>query len=169
MRRSNPRNADLPPGAPGIVSWVKRTLGFDAEALDQDLVASTRFHRLLRRGREYGAGVSPAQALVDAAGGGETGLHFICLGANIARQFEFVQSAWVMGVHFDGLPSESDPLLGTRLPAADGTPTDGFSMPHADGADRAPRRPAAVRHRARRRLLLPARHSRPALPGHRTQ
>ena len=30
VRRSNPRNADLPPGEPGIVSWAKRTLGLDA-------------------------------------------------------------------------------------------------------------------------------------------
>ena len=111
-----------------------RTLGFDAEALDQDLVASTRFHRLLRRGREYGTGVSLTQALAEASGSGDTGLHFICLGANIARQFEFVQNAWAMAVRFDGLPGESDPLLGTREPAADGTLTDGFSMPRADGA-----------------------------------
>jgi len=134
IRRSNPRNADLPPGPPGLVSWLKRTLGFDAEALDHDLVASTRFHRLLRRGREYGTEVSPAQALGEASSNADTGLHFICLGANIARQFEFVQNAWAMAVRFDGLPSESDPLLGTRAPAADGTPTDGFSMPRADGA-----------------------------------
>ena len=134
IRRSNPRNADLPPGAPGLVSWAKRTLGFDADALAHDLVASTRFHRLLRRGREYGTGVTPAQALGEASGSSDTGLHFICLGANIARQFEFVQNAWAMAVRFDGLPSESDPLLGTRAPAADGTPTDGFSMPRADGA-----------------------------------
>jgi deferrochelatase/peroxidase EfeB len=134
IRRSNPRNADMPPGAPGLVSWAKRTLGFDADALAHDLVASTRFHRLLRRGREYGIGVTPAQALGAASGSVDTGLHFICLGANIARQFEFVQNAWAMAVRFDGLPSESDPLLGTRAPAADGTPTDGFSMPRADGA-----------------------------------
>jgi len=135
IRRSNPRNGDLPPGPPGIVSWVKRTLGLDGEALDQDLVASTRFHRLLRRGREYGVGVALEQALAEPAVSTETGLHFICLGANIARQFEFVQNAWAMGLHFDGLPNESDPLLGTRLPAADGTPTDGFSMPREGGAD----------------------------------
>jgi len=134
IRRSNPRNADLPPGAPGLVSWAKRTLGFDADALAHDLVASTRFHRLLRRGREYGPSVSPAEALGGGSSGADTGLHFICLGANIARQFEFVQNAWAMAVRFDGLPSESDPLLGTRAPAADGTPTDGFSMPRADGA-----------------------------------
>ena len=135
VRRSNPRNADLPPGVPGIVSWAKRTLGFDADALAHDLVASTRFHRLLRRGREYGPAVSPAQALGEAPGGEEPGLHFICLGANIARQFEFVQNAWAMGIHFAGLPNESDPLLGTRLSSADGTPSDGFSLPRGDGPD----------------------------------
>ena len=132
VRRSNPRNADLPPGTPGFLSWAKRTLGFDADALAHDLVASTRFHRLLRRGREYGPAVSPEQALAEA-GGAEPGLHFICLNANIARQFEFVQNAWAMGLHFDGLPNESDPLLGTRLAAAGGTPTDGFSLPRGDG------------------------------------
>jgi len=134
VRRSNPRNADLPPGPPGIVSWAKRTLGFDSDALDRDRVASTRFHRLLRRGREYGVGVPIAQALAEPKGSTETGLHFICLGANIARQFEFVQNAWAIGIHFDGLPNEGDPLLGSRV-AADGAPTDGFSIPRADGAD----------------------------------
>lgn len=134
VRRTNPRNADLPPGEPGIVSWLKRTLGFDAEALEQDLVASTRFHRLLRRGREYGPAVPLAQALAGRSGA-EPGLHFICLGANISRQFEFVQEAWVMSTHFNGLPNESDPLLGTRLPAPDGARTDGFSMPRPEGPD----------------------------------
>jgi len=135
VRRSNPRNADLPPGPSGLVSWAKRTLGFDAEALDLDLVASTRFHRLLRRGREYGPGVPIDRALAEPRGGEEPGLHFICLGANIARQFEFVQNAWAMGIHFDGLPGESDPLLGTRAAAPDGTPSDGFSIQRAEGPD----------------------------------
>ena len=139
VRRTNPRNADLPPGEAGIVARLIRTLGFDEEALDRDLVASTRFHRLLRRGREYGEAVSLSQALTgaptDALPGSGVGLHFICLNANIARQFEFVQSAWVMGTKFDGLPDESDPLLGTRMPTPDGTRTDGFSMPQPDGPD----------------------------------
>ncbi|MDM0013269.1 hypothetical protein QTH87_12570 [Variovorax sp. J22P168] len=138
IRRSNPRNADLPPGPPGFVSWARRTLGFDAEALAADRVSSTRFHRLLRRGREYGRGVSLEQALagMPVADGDATGLHFICLGANIARQFEFVQSAWLAGLRFDGLADESDPLIGHHLPRADGTPTDGFSVPLESGPDR---------------------------------
>jgi deferrochelatase/peroxidase EfeB len=126
IRRANPRNADLPPGAPGILSRLCRMLGFNAAALEQDLVASTRFHRLLRRGRRYG-GTSP---------GADTGLHFVCLVANIKRQFEFVQSAWLIGSKFAGLAGESDPLLGHRVPDMGGFPTDGFSIPQADGPDR---------------------------------
>lgn len=134
VRRTNPRTADLPPGPAGIVSWLKRTLGFDAAALELDRVASARFHRLLRRGREYGAVVPlvPALGRSDAA---DPGLHFICLGANLARQFEFVQDAWVVSTHFNGLPNESDPLLGTRYPEPSGIPTDGFSMPQLMGPD----------------------------------
>jgi Dyp-type peroxidase family len=125
IRRSNPRNADLPPGWPDPISRLVRRLGFGSNALRRDLIASTRFHRLLRRGREYGG-----------APGEDVGLHFICLGANIARQFEFVQGAWLTGTQFDALAGEGDPLLGHRLPGADGTPTDGFSMPAASGPDR---------------------------------
>ncbi|MBS0467791.1 MAG: peroxidase [Proteobacteria bacterium] len=135
VRRANPRSADLPPGEAGLLSWLKRTLGFDAQARGLDLVASTRFHRLLRRGRAYGDAVPPAQALAAASTGADTGLHFICLGASIARQFEFVQAAWLNSTHFNGLQNESDPLLGTRLPTPDGQATDGFSMPQAQGAD----------------------------------
>ena len=136
IRRSNPRNADLPPGDPGLVSRLIRTLGFDAEALDNDRVASTRFHRLLRRGRKYGGQVTPEQALIGATAEGESGLHFICLGANIARQFEFVQGAWIAGSKFDGLAGESDPLLGHRQPGPGGTRTDVYSIPDPNGPDR---------------------------------
>jgi len=126
IRRANPRNADLPPGKPGIVSRLRRMLGFDARVRAQDLIASTRFHRLLRRGRKYDGGGDD---------GSEAGLHFICLAANITRQFEFVQSAWMMGTRFGGLTGQSDPVVGNRAPAADGSPADGFSMPRSDGPD----------------------------------
>ena len=115
IRRANPRTSDMPAGTGGLVSQLVRTLGFDAEARRGDLVASTRFHRLLRRGREY----------IDADQ--RQGLHFIAVNANIARQFEFVQSAWLASSHFDGLSDESDPLLGER--AAAGCP---FSRPSDD-------------------------------------
>ncbi len=145
VRRANPRNADLPPGGPGLLSWAKRTLGFDADALAQDLVASTRFHRLLRRGREYGE-----------RGAGEQGIHFVCLNASIGRQFEFVQAAWIAGAHFDGLSGESDPLLGNRERARDGGETDAFAIPQAIGpALRLERLPQFVTVRGGAYFFLP--------------
>jgi deferrochelatase/peroxidase EfeB len=78
------------------------------------VIASTRFHRLLRRGREYGPALSPEQALADAPDKDEHGIHFICIVANILRQFEFVQNAWITSPTFDALSEESDPLLGNR-------------------------------------------------------
>ncbi len=135
IRRANPRTADLPPGGIGAVSQLIRTLGLAARARAQDLAASARFHRLIRRGREYGVRITPEQALESLASP-ESGLHFVCLNANIQRQFEFVQSAWIMGTKFNGLHEESDPLLGNRLPGAAGTRCDYFTMPRADGASR---------------------------------
>lgn len=135
IRRTNPRNSDLPPGARGILSRLWRTLGFNAAARQQDLVASARFHRLLRRGRSFGADMASASG-TQSSPSTETGIYFICLVANIKRQFEFVQSAWLMGHKFAGLTEESDPLLGTRMRDAANSPIDGFSIPQADGPDR---------------------------------
>jgi deferrochelatase/peroxidase EfeB len=131
IRRANPRNADLPPGRIGVVSHLIRTLGFNSSARTQDLAASTRFHRLLRRGREYGVQLTPAEAL--SAPVGQSGLQFVCLNANIQRQFEFVQGAWLMSTKFNGLHEESDPLLGNRLPGSAATRCDYFSLPQAGG------------------------------------
>ena len=50
----------------------------------------------------------------------ETGLHFICLGANIARQFEFVQNAWAIAVRFRR-PAERERSAARHARA--GTPT----------------------------------------------
>lgn len=135
IRRANPRNADLPPGPSDWLSRLRRRLGFDPAALPEDLVSSTRFHRLLRRGRKYGVQITPEQAVSGAGPNEPSGLHFICLGANLARQFEFVQSAWLAGTRFQGL-NESDPLLGNRASDPNGAPTDMFSMPQATGPDR---------------------------------
>ena len=48
------------------------------------------------------------------------------------RQFEFVQNAWLTDTAFDGLSGESDPLLGSRAPNADGSATDAFTLPRRD-------------------------------------
>lgn len=139
VRRSNPRTGDFPVGVTGPVTRLLRTLGFGRRHAGDDLVASSRFHRLLRRGRIYGPPLSPQDALAEVGSDAdanalpepERGLHFVCLCANIARQFEFVQSAWTVSPKFAGLIDESDPLLGNREPLLDGAPTDRFSLPQA--------------------------------------
>jgi deferrochelatase/peroxidase EfeB len=134
IRRANPRNADLPPGTTGALSRLVHTLGFGNTSYRDDVIASTRFHRLLRRGREYGPGLSVEQAIQkDVPDTGEHGIHFITCNANISRQFEFVQSSWVMSTKFGGLTEESDPLLGNREPVAGCPVTDAFSLPQLDG------------------------------------
>ena len=74
----------------------------------------TNRHRILRVGRPYEKE-------------GTSGLVFMCLCADIERQFEFVQQSWVLGPSFHGLQNEIDPLVGNRH----GSET--FSIPTADG------------------------------------
>jgi len=134
IRRANPRNADLPDGATGLFSRLARTFGYGTRHTRDDLISSTRFHRLLRRGRAYGTLVPDDEALHPGPPGEDIGLRFVCLNANIARQFEFVQTAWVAGTKFGGLTQESDPLLGNRQPVAGCPVTSDFSVPQPSGA-----------------------------------
>ena len=132
VRRANPRTGDYPPGISGPFTRLQHTLGFGRNQPTDDLIASTRFHRIVRRGRVYGSTLTPEQALRDTPlkkAGEERGLHFVCLGANISRQFEFIQNAWMMGAKFGGLSTEADPLLGNREPLASGQVTDQFTRP----------------------------------------
>lgn len=139
VRRANPRTGDFPPGVEGAVTRLIRTLGFGRRHPGDDLIASARFHRVLRRGRAYGSKLTPQQALRAnplKKASEERGLYFVCLGANIERQFEFVQNAWSMSSKFAGLPTESDPLLGNREPLASGAATDNFTLPREDAPAR---------------------------------
>ena len=88
VRRANPRDSlDPRPGSDASVALGKR-------------------HRIIRRGRSYGA----------AGGPGERGLLFMCLCANISRQFELIQGGWVNNPKFAGLYDDADPLLGVHQP-----------------------------------------------------
>ncbi len=136
IRRANPRTGDFPPQVSGFFSRLISILGFGRRHIYDDLIASTRFHRLLRRGRSYGDPVAPEDAVGSSQAGHEHGLQFICLVANITRQFEFVQTAWIMSPKFAGVQNESDPLLGNREPTFNGDATDQFRIPDADGAAR---------------------------------
>lgn len=70
-------------------------------------------HRLLRRGRSYGPVNAPGGSPGPA---GPAGLHFMCLAANLARQFEFIQHTWLNDPTFNGLYDDADPLVGGRQP-----------------------------------------------------
>ena len=110
-----------------------RQLGLKKDDPRADLAASSRFHRILRRGREYGRFIEPEAALEPDEPDPESGINFICLNANIARQFEFVQEAWLTSAKFAGMSGEQDPLTGDRQPLPEGEPRDGFVVPQLAG------------------------------------
>lgn len=143
IRRMNPRDS-LDPG-PGT----------------EQSLAVANLHRLLRRGRAYGPG-SPGAATdgdhairqppgdsVPARRG--TGLHFICLVASLARQFEFVQHTWLNNPNFNGLYDDTDPLAGNRHPRG-GT----FSVPRQPVRRRYRSLPQFVRVRGGAYFFLPS-------------
>lgn len=130
IRRANPRNADLVGHPSGMIAKAFNLLGLPRPKMRADLIASTRFHRLLRRGREYGKALTIEEALQQpSADDRPRGLQFACLCANISRQFEFVQNAWLMSTKFNGMTEESDPLLGNHEAVGDCPATGNFSMP----------------------------------------
>jgi deferrochelatase/peroxidase EfeB len=158
IRRANPRTGDAPGGRQGpldnllvmlgltvrraraatssTLPWPRNTTVWPFLRSEDDAIASARFHRILRRGREYGGQIDRKSALDPATPDPQAGIHFLCLNANIARQFEFVQGAWIASAKFAALTGEQDPLLGNRepfptAPIAKPQPTDGFSRPGA--------------------------------------
>jgi len=157
VRRANPRTGDMPGGSrQSLVARFLRTLGFTRIDLRSDLVASSRFHRIIRRGREFGTWVAPEAAMRPDCPDPQSGLQFICLNANISRQFEFVQNAWLASAKFNGLFDESDPLTGNRLPFPVGCATDCFSVTQQNGVARRFRRlPAFVTVRGGGYFFLP--------------
>ena len=93
IRRANPRDA----------------LGHNPETA----LRLSKMHRIIRRGRIYGGAESPNK---NDEKSGPCGLHFICLNADIAGQFEMIQHTWLNGASFNGLYEETDPVSHYRLP-----------------------------------------------------
>lgn len=132
IRRANPRTGDYPGGRAGVIAKIIAALGLSGTA-EADVIASSRFHRLLRRGRRFGARFESVDALRPNSPDPKAGLYFICLNANIGRQFEFVQGAWLANAKFGNMTGEQDPLLGNRLPFPQGQATDRFTQPQPEG------------------------------------
>lgn len=96
-----------------ISSHVRRANPRDARggsATDSELVVNR--HRILRRGRSYGAPMPYEAALTGKGDGTSRGLYFLCLQSSIARGFEFIQQTWLANAGFLGLHREPDPLVG---------------------------------------------------------
>jgi deferrochelatase/peroxidase EfeB len=87
---------------------------------DADVAGMVRIHRMIRRGTAYGPPLPP-DVLEDD--GVDRGLIFAFVGANLGRQFEFVQSDWMNDSAFFGGNNGKDPVSG----ASDGTGT--FDIP----------------------------------------
>jgi len=97
IRRANPRDS-LAPGEPTQLRISNR-------------------HRILRRGRGY----------KERGKDGDTkGLLFMCLNANLERQYEFIQQTWINSSSFHGLENEGDVIA---QPHAGGK----FTIPTSSG------------------------------------
>jgi hypothetical protein len=83
----------------------------------KDQVDISNRHRIYRLGRLY----APAKDR-------DPGLFFMCLNADIERQFEFIQQTWLVSPAFHGLVGEQDPLTSS----GDGKAT-GYVVPSHDG------------------------------------
>ena len=76
-----------------------------------------RQHRILRRGRAYGRPLQgwpvPEDMLRHGDSSKDRGLCFVCLNADLAQQFEFIQERWVSDPTFVSAKSgELDPVIG---------------------------------------------------------
>jgi Dyp-type peroxidase family len=112
-------------------SHIRRTNPRDA-----DIAGVVRIHRMIRRGTSYGP-VLPEGVLEDD--GQDRGLMFAFVGANLGRQFEFVQSEWMNDASFFGGGDAKDPVAG----ANSGEDTYSF-----------PRRPLAMRLKGLSRFVV---------------
>ena len=94
---------------------LSRALGMSYQPGDEIVVTELEHH----------ANLVPWQQLCERTGatlrwfgltddGRERGLLFICLNADIARQFEFIQQTWLLNRNFATLYDETDPLMGPK-------------------------------------------------------
>jgi len=135
FQREDPQGFACPFGA--HVRRANPRDSIDTDSLEQ-LLLSNR-HRILRIGRPY-----------PKPEGGKPGLMFMCLNADIERQFEFLQQTWILGSSFHHL-NEKDPLLGHHGGGG------GFTIPTVQGPVRLDRAPDFVRVRGGGYFFMPGR------------
>jgi len=91
----DPQGLACPLGAHARRSNPRDSLGRNQQAQ----IELAKRHRLLRISRAFEQG-------------NRKGILFMCLNADIERQFEFVQQTWVMNPSFQTLHGEQDPIVG---------------------------------------------------------
>jgi deferrochelatase/peroxidase EfeB len=124
IRRANPRDSFVPGLEKQTETATKEQDDAQFAIQIKEQLRIVNRHRILRIGRPYEAQecyYSPEQKLE------KPGLVFMCLNADIERQFEFVEQSWVLGPSFHGLQDEIDPVTGNRH----GSET--FSIPTPEG------------------------------------
>ncbi|OZG70216.1 peroxidase [Hahella sp. CCB-MM4] len=144
IRRTHPRDSLQPePGSEKSVAFSNR-------------------HRLLRRGRPYGDPFHPTmdpmeymKLLDQDQPSTERGLHFICINANIGRQFEFVQHTWANNPNFNGLYQDPDPIIGSR--SSYGLPQNHFTQQQSPVRSQIREMPEFVRIKGGGYFFLPSR------------
>lgn len=138
FQREDPQGFACPFGA--HIRRANPRDSIDTDSANQ-LTLSNR-HRILRVGRPY-----------PAPGGGLPGLMFMCLNADLERQFEFLQQTWILGSAFHHLGNEQDPFLGHN------SGIGVFTVPTPTGPVRLPDVPDFVRVRGGGYFFMPGRTS----------
>ena len=137
FKADDPKGLKTPPG-----SHIRRMNPRDA-----DVSGFVRLHRMIRRGTSYGPLLPPGVLEDDGA---DRGLVFVFVGANLEREFEFVQSEWVnKGQFFHGPAGDKDPIAG----ASDGSGS--FTIPQQPIRRRLQGLPAFVVTRGGEYLFAP--------------
>lgn len=146
IRRTHPRDSLEPePGSEKSIEFSNR-------------------HRILRRGRAYGKPFDPTmnpekflETIDKEAAPVARGLHFICLNANIGRQFEFVQHTWANNPNFNGLYQDPDPIIGSRT--MNGVNADQFTIQKFPSRCQLDNLPSFVQTRGGAYFFLPSRRA----------
>ncbi len=102
FKDDDPKGLTTPPG-----SHIRRM-----NPRDSDISSFTRIHRMIRRGSSYGRCFRLGFSTTTAP---NEGWRSCFVGADLKRQFEFVQSEWVnKGDFFRGPPIDKDPITGAN-------------------------------------------------------
>jgi Dyp-type peroxidase family len=110
-RHSDPQGLKCP-----FAAHIRRSNPKDSLETDRATsIAIAKRHRILRRGRSYGPPLAESLKPIDCLNAtqcdDDRGLHFMCINADISRQFEFIQNGWINNKKFNGLYEERDPLI----------------------------------------------------------